>query len=105
VVIKPEFFDRLIALGLKYIELYLEEKFDPGMLITCPSMRPVVMSMYRRMIGYGQLEPIETWSVEDKQRLWTLCKPYTATLSKIECIEFAKCYAALDRLAAIKEEL
>jgi hypothetical protein len=104
-MLRKDFFDRLIALGLKYIELYREEKFDPGMLVSCPSLRPVVMSMYQRMIGYGQLEPIETWLVEEKTRLWSLCKPYTATLSKIQCIEFAKCYAALDRLAAIKERL
>jgi hypothetical protein len=95
--------ERLLSIGFEYIELYENGKFKLEMLASLPSVRHTFLLVYGRMVKGGEMEPIEAMPQEVKNQLWALCKPYTAGLTAGECREFAKCYAALDKLAAIKE--
>lgn len=95
--------DRLLSIGFEYIELYEDGRFKLEMLASLPTVRRTILLVYGRMIKGGEMEPIEALPQEVKNQLWALCRPYTAGLTAEECREFARCYAALDKLAALKE--
>lgn len=103
-MLNPALRDRLINLGFKYIELYKDGVFQLEMIQKFGLVRQSILSMYNRMVGYKEIGPVEQLDQDAKNRLWAECKPYTAGLSKEDCVEVVKCIYALNHLAAIKEK-
>lgn len=93
-----------MALGFVYIESYRTGVLKLEMIVDMPSIRHAILAIYYTMLGHKLIVSIESLKEEVKNELWTVCKPYTAGITRAEVIEFVKCYWALDKLAEIKTQ-
>lgn len=88
-----------IKLGNKYVDLYMNGKFELEQLAAIPSHRETLNEVYNVLVRQNKLIPIEGLELKEKNALWDACKGYIEKLSTPERVKFCKCYWALSCLA------